>query len=158
MTDPANIEHKALENAIASLERSIAMWDRLQEQMQTGQTVPAGQAVQTAQRATAGTATVQPKTAGTRTRSAAQTRINVSALQGEIRTRFLELPPHKAMGLVLKSIGVYFRADYAAVHARLGGSPDPVRYGPCALRCGLRTQAVHIHSRWSYRWRLHLFG
>ncbi|MEE9127676.1 MAG: HlyD family efflux transporter periplasmic adaptor subunit [Planctomycetota bacterium] len=59
-------------------------------------------------------------TTGTARLKTARTRISVSALQAEIRTRFLSLPVHKALGEVLKSIGIYFRADYVAVHAQLG--------------------------------------
>jgi hypothetical protein len=60
------------------------------------------------------------RTTDTVRQKTARTKIDMSALQGEIRTRFLNLPVHKALGEVLKSIGVYFGADYTAVHARLG--------------------------------------
>ena len=50
----------------------------------------------------------------------ARTRISVSVLQGEIRTRFQNLPTIKALAEVLKSVGMYFGADYTVVHARLG--------------------------------------
>lgn len=49
-----------------------------------------------------------------------RTRISVSVLQGEIRNRFLNLPTVKALAHVLKSVGMYFGAEYTVVHARLG--------------------------------------
>ncbi len=59
-------------------------------------------------------------TTDTATQRTAQTRVSVAALQAEIRTQFLNMPVHRALGQVLKSIGIYFEADYTAVHARLG--------------------------------------
>ncbi|MHC4854305.1 MAG: efflux RND transporter periplasmic adaptor subunit [Planctomycetota bacterium] len=129
MTDLSDKQRAAMENAIASLERSIAFWERMQDMELGPATTPAPAPATTpattpaaapaAVRAAApaappvvAAAAAQPK--------AAQARINVAALQAEIRSRFLEFPVHKATGLVLKSIGMYFRADYAAIHARLG--------------------------------------
>lgn len=97
MTEPPNNEHKALEKAVTSLQRSIAFWEQVQKKIDGGEQ---------------GTPTA--------TATAAQTRVNVAALQTEIRTCFLELAPHKALAQVLKSIGVYFGADHASVHAGIG--------------------------------------
>jgi len=94
-----------MENAVASLQRSIEFWEHVQEKVQ--EKVLAGDGE-------------QPQATATQSKGAAQTRVNVAALQAEIRTRFMELAPHQALGQVLKSVGVYFGADYAAMHAGLG--------------------------------------
>ncbi|MHC4078728.1 MAG: hypothetical protein ACYST0_09870, partial [Planctomycetota bacterium] len=114
MTDLTDKQRAAMENAIASLERSIAFWERMQDMdlapaaapAATPATAPAAPAAAPAAPAPTPAAAPAPAPAAVPAAAqprAARARINVAALQAEIRARFLEFPPHKATGLVLKS-------------------------------------------------------